>query len=119
MKSILVATALLGVSLTGSAFAYSPKESASPATSPAPRPIPASVVKPTGLPLGFSRAVINIEFTLDQTGQPHEIKVLSVEDPVLKRHLVEAFRQWRFETGARDADAQKRYILPLELRAES
>ena len=119
MKSLLIAAALAAVSLPAAAVAHSSKDSASAVTAAAPRPIPASVVKPTGLPLGFSRALINIEFSLDQAGKPHQIKVLSVEDPMFKRHLVDAFRQWRFEAGASDADASQRFVLPLELRAES
>ncbi len=120
MKSLLLAAALTGVSLTGSAFAYTPKDSAAPVTAAAPRPIPDSVVKPTGLPHDFTRGVINIEFSLDESGRPKAIKVPSVNDPVLKRHLVEAFRQWRFEAGAVEAAASgKRFVLPLDIRAES
>ena len=116
-KSLLLAAALAGMAVTGTAFAYSPKDSANLA--PAPRPIPASVVQPVDLPRSFAGAVINIEFTLDQSGQPRDIQVLRVSDPVLKRQLVSAFRQWRFETGANHATAgAKRFLLPIELRPE-
>lgn len=117
MKSLLIAVVLTGAALTNSALAYSPKEQTNSA--PAPRPILASVVKPTNLPLQFAGGLINIEFSLDQDGQPRDIKVLSVKDRALKERIVEAFRQWRFETGARDAASeQKRYVLPLEVRPE-
>jgi hypothetical protein len=120
MKSLLLAAALTGVFLPGTALAHYPNSSGSPVTAPAPRPIPASIVKPTGLPLHFTRALINIEFTLDPAGQPRDIKVLAVSDPVLRQRVVEAFRQWRFETGAGDAAAgAKRFVLPIELRAET
>jgi len=120
MKSFLIAAALTSLTLPGSVFAHTLNESTQRATAPAPRPIPATVVKPTGLPLDFSVALINVEFTLDQAGKPSGIKVLSLIDPVLKRQLVAAFRQWRFEPGARDpASTQKRFVLPIELRAES
>ncbi len=116
MKSFLLAAALLGATLPVSALAYTPKDAAS---TPAPRVVPTSVVKP-GLPPGFSRALIDVEFTLDQTGRPQDIKVRSVKDPVLKRHLVEAFRQWRFDTGTTGADTTaKRFVIPLDVRAES
>jgi len=116
MKSFLLAAALLGASLPASALAYTPKDAAS---TPAPRVVPASVVKP-GLPPGFSRALIDIEFTLDSAGRPQDIQVRSVQDPILKRHLVEAFSQWRFETGTPGTDtAAKRFVLPLDVRAET
>lgn len=115
MKSLLLAAALSSAALTGSALAYSPKDAAAPT----PRLVPSSVVKPTGLPLNFAGATINIEFSLDAGGQPQNIKVLWVDDAVLKRRLVEAFRQWRFDTGANaKAAGDKRFILPVELRPE-
>lgn len=119
-KSLLfLAGALAGVAFVGNAFAYSPKDSAGPATTPAPRVIPSSVVRPTGLPLNFAGAVINVEFSLDQAGQPRDIQVLWVGDPVLKRQLIEAFRQWRFAPGvSAPATSPKRFILPIELRLD-
>ena len=118
MKSQLIAIALAGVALTSSAFAYSPND-ARPA-SPAPRVLVSSVVKPTGLPYNFKDTVINVEFSLDASGQPRDIKVLWVNDPVLKRQLLTAFRQWRFEvSGSEATEAGKRFILPIELRADA
>lgn len=116
-NSLLLAAALAGVAVTGNAFAYSPKDSVKPVITPAPRPIPSSVVKPVDLPRNFSGAVVNVEFTLDAAGQPRDIEVLRVSDPVLKRQLVSAFSQWRFETGASNAAASaKRFVLPIELQ---
>jgi hypothetical protein len=115
MKSLLFAAALTGVAATGTAFAYSPKN----AMVPAPRPIASSVVSPTGLPSAFAGKTVNVEFSLDVNGKPRAIEVLHVDDPVLKRQLVEAFRQWRFELAASDpALSQKRFILPVQLRPE-
>lgn len=112
-KSLLLAAALAGVALTGHAFASSPKDSA-------PRVIPSSVVKLTGLPMNFVGAVINVEFSLDKNGQPCDINVLRVDDPVLKRHVIEAFRQWRFEPGTADpAASPKRFILPIQINLEA
>jgi hypothetical protein len=117
-KSLLLA-ALTGVALTGTAFAYSPKDAAKPAA-PAPRIIVASVVQPTGLPRGFSGETINVEFSLDQKGRPRDIQVLWVGDAVLKKQLVDAFRQWRFEAGATTPDAApRRYILPIQVNPEA
>jgi outer membrane biosynthesis protein TonB len=116
MKSHLLAAALAGAILTSSALAYSPKDKR-PLTPP-PRVVPSSVVKPTGLPYKFAGSVINIEFSLDAAGQPQNIKVLWVDDPVLKRQLVAAFRQWRFEVS-NSAEGDQRFILPVELQPEA
>jgi outer membrane biosynthesis protein TonB len=112
-KSLLIA-ALAGVALTVNAFAYTPQDSAASM----PRPIASSVVKPTRLPHTFSGGVVNVEFSLDQAGQPRDIKVLQVSDPVLKARLVAAFSQWRFEKGATGENAPKRFILPIEVRLD-
>jgi hypothetical protein len=46
--------------------------------------------------------------------------VLWVEDKALKKQLVSAFSQWRFETGALDpAKGAKRFILPIQLNPEA
>ena len=120
MKSLILAAALTGVFLPGTVLASAPKNSTSPVTAPAPRPIPATVVNPTGLPQSFNGALVNIEFSLDQSGQPREIKVLSVKDPIVKRSLVEAFSQWRFDIGVRDgANHDRRFVLPIEVRSET
>jgi hypothetical protein len=116
-KAILLA-ALAGVALSVNALAYSPKDSTAPAT-PAPHVVPSSVVQPTNLPRSFAGAVINVEFSLDHAGQPRDIKVLWESDPVLKKQLVSAFRQWRFETAVNDPEVTtKRFILPIKLNPE-
>ena len=117
-KSLLIAAAIAGVSITTSAFAYSPKNSTGSA--PTPRVIPSSVVRPTDVPSRFINEIVNVSFYLDQSGQPRNIEVLSADDPRLKTQLVEAFRQWRFDLSAVDKDmAAKRFILPIQLVPES
>lgn len=116
MKSLIIAAALASVAVTGNAFAFSPKD----AVVPAPRPIAASVVAPVGLPPAWAGKTVNVEFTLDAAGQPRNIDVLHVNDAVLRRQLVQAFRQWRFEPGVTDPKAAgKHYILPLQLLPEA
>jgi hypothetical protein len=118
IKKTLLLAALTGVALTGTAFAYSPAEAAKPAA-PTPRVIASSVVHPADLPGCFAGETVSVEFSLDQKGHPRDILVLGVSDPVLKRQLVDAFRQWRFETGAAAPDtAPHRYILPIQLNPE-
>ena len=116
-KSFLLA-ALAGVAFSVNAFAYSPKDSASPAAGSKPRPIVTSVVKPTGLPRSFMGSVVQVEFTLDQAGQPHDIKVLRISDPILTRQLVAAFSQWRFEQSSSSDVTPKRFVIPIELKLD-
>jgi outer membrane biosynthesis protein TonB len=117
-KSLLIAAALAGVSLTTAAFAYSSKDAAG--STPIPRVIPASVVKPIELPARFANATIDVSFYLDQNGQPRDIEVLRVDDPVLKKQLVNSFRQWRFDMSATSKEvAVRRFILPIHLLPEA
>jgi hypothetical protein len=119
-KSLLLASSLLALALTGSAFAATENASTVAAPAPLPRPDPVSVVNPTDLPLNFAGTTVDIKFSLDASGHPQDIQVLWVRDPVLKRQVVAAFRQWRFTPSTATAAANsKRYILPLEIRAET
>jgi TonB family protein len=116
IKKSLLTAVLATVALTGTALAYSPKDSAAPT----PRVVSSSVVKPTGLPPEFAGATINVEFALDAAGQPRDVEVLRVSDPILKRRLVDAFRQWRFEPGVTDHVASaKRFVIPILLLPEA
>ena len=113
-KSLLLVTAL-AVGLTGTAFANTTRVSA-PQVPASARLIPSKVVNPTDLPRTFSRSTVNIEFSLDETGQPRDIKVLTTSDEALKRQVVSAFSQWKFDTAGRDlGSTSKRFVLPLEI----
>lgn len=117
-KSILLA-AVATVAIVGNAFAYSPTNQATSTPAVLPRPVPSSVVKPINLPRYFSTTVIDVEFSIDQAGQPFDIKVKHVGDPALTRQLVAAFSQWRFEPGVSSPTAKpKRFVLPIEIRPE-
>jgi hypothetical protein len=120
MKSPLLTATIATLALASSAFAFSPAETKTEVTKCSPRVVPASVVNPTNLPQAFAGATINIEFSLDASGQPRDVRVPNVEDRQLKQQLVQAFKQWRFEGVSSDAVANgKRYVLPVELRPEA
>ena len=114
-KSLLFA-ALAGVAVSSSAFAFPVAEAANPAKLPMPKIVTSSIVQPSGLPRDFAGGLVNVEFTLDAAGQPRDIKVLRVDNPVLKRQIAAAFSQWRFTADA--ATTEKRFVLPLQIRAE-
>lgn len=118
-KSLSLAAALAAVVLTGSAFAYAPSDSVHQAAASAAKLVPTKVVNPTGLPRSFRRDIVQIEFSLDQAGQPRDIKVVSNTDRETKKQIVKAFSQWRFEPGAIEAGSgTKRFVLPLEVVPE-
>ena len=117
-KSLLLAASLIAAAFTSSAFASSSNCQDATASAPQPRPVASSIVKPTGLPREFTGAIVDVEFALDQSGQPRDIKVLHVTDAVLKRQLVAAFQQWRFEAGMNTPANPKRFILPIQLEPE-
>jgi len=114
-KSLVLAAALVAA-FSVNASAFSPKESAQPA----PRVIASSVVPLSNLPPTFVTSVVDVEFTLDAAGKPGDIKVRATNDKAVQKQVVAAFRQWRFETAAgQTAVGAKRYVMPLEIRAES
>jgi TonB family protein len=117
-KSILLASALIAAVFANSASAYSPKTTAQQLT-PAPKLVPAKIVTPSGLPESFSRSIVNVEFSLDASGQPKDVKVLSNADRNVKEQVVKAFKQWKFEPIAAQPGAETpRFVLPLDIVPE-
>lgn len=105
-KSLALVSTLAALVLSSSAFAFTPSHSAA-------KLVPAKIVNPTDLPRTFTRTVVNVEFTLDANGQPKDVLV-ATNDRNAKEQIEKAFKQWRFETPARDTLA-KRFVLPLEI----
>lgn len=123
-KSLLLVAAFAGVFVTGSAFAGHDAADVKAASGQSIHLTPAKVVSPTGLPSAYENATVKVEFSVDPEGQPQEIRLDSVDvrspnERVLKRQLVEAFRQWRFDGDVNAASTTgQRFILPLKLRPE-
>ncbi|QYM78706.1 hypothetical protein K0B96_15600 [Horticoccus luteus] len=118
-KSSLLSAALAGVFVSASAFA-NPATPAARQDARGPLHVtPAKVVPPTGLPLACADSTVKVEFSLDQAGQPQNIRVQAVHDPIVKRQLVSAFREWRFKGDVRKAhDSGRRFVMPLKLLGE-
>ena len=119
MKTLTLTAAFVALALSSSALAYSPKDSLSQKTAPAAKLVPSKTVQPTRLPLSFTREVVNIEFSLDRSGQPQDIKVLSNADRAAKEQIIQAFKQWKFDPALRGNGGEtKRFILPLDIIPE-
>lgn len=117
MKTSLFLTAALATLLfSTSALAYSPKDSQQQVKGPISTLVLSKVVSPSDLPSSFTRQVVQIEFSIDQAGQPQGIKILTKADTAAKEQIVKAFKQWKFELTTSEADRSgTRFILPLEI----
>lgn len=87
---------------------------ASPATFTSP--VPERIVAPANLPRSHIGAIVTLRLTVDASGRPRNIQVLSDRDEVLARNLVAAVSQWQFTPARRNGIAVGATIeLPLEL----
>lgn len=79
-------------------------------------PVPASIVHPVNLPPSYIGATVNLKFTVDETGQAHDIRVVSNKDRVVAKSLASAVSQWKF-TPARmnGVPVSSKVELPLQL----
>jgi hypothetical protein len=112
--------ALATVILSASALAYSSKDTTQQIRGPISTLVVSKVVTPSALPTSFTRQVVNIEFSVDPSGQPQDIKVLTKADAAAKEQIVKAFKQWRFESTSHSIEAvSKRFVLPLDIVPEA
>lgn len=63
--------------------------------------------------------IVRVKLTIDAEGNTSDVTLLFAHDPQLKRNIVEAVEQWKFEPARRDGEAVKtRVVLPLELKVD-
>ncbi len=104
------------IALLASSLALVSTAFADTATAPAAAetsPVVVSVVNPSNLPTTFQRTTVTVEFSVDETGQPREVAVVSKADRDTRKQVVKAFKQWTFDP--RTVDNAKRYALPIEI----
>ncbi|MBP6506347.1 MAG: TonB family protein [Opitutaceae bacterium] len=83
-------------------------------------PRPDTVVAPSNLPRQYLGTTVKLSFIVDETGQPHDIQVISSSNRSLANSLVPALAQWRFTPAMENGvPVAKRVILPLKLTNES
>jgi len=118
-KNILFAATLAGGLLTSAAVASAavvvdPAALADGAAYSAPSPT--RVVSPTGIARRYQGQTIRMSLTIDEAGRPHNISVLSEQDPHLLRQLVPAVAKWQFAPAKRNGQAVKAdVVLPIQL----
>lgn len=117
MKSIVIAAAVLGGLLSTTSFA-----NVIVATNPVSSsvkfeaPVPVRVVNPTGLFRHHEGAIVRLSLTVDATGRPHDIRIVSGWDQNLKERLLLAVAQWRFKPAMKNgAPVSTKILLPVQL----
>ncbi|HEX2861524.1 MAG TPA: energy transducer TonB [Lacunisphaera sp.] len=118
LKSILLAAAVSG-GLCSTVLA-SASETADPTPAPAVEsfsaPTPLKIVTPTRIPRRFVDTVVRVSLTIDETGCPRNVDLLSGRDPALIRHLLPAVARWKFSPAMKNGHpVSADVILPLEL----
>lgn len=116
-KNILLAAALAGGLLSSAASAAVVVDSAALAGNIAySAPAPVKVVSPTGIARRYEGRTIRVSLTVDETGQPRNISLLSRHDPHLERQLVPVVAQWQFTPARKDGRAvAANVVLPIQL----
>ena len=119
-------TFLLSAALAG-AFAASTASTAFAVDSPVPPTLPhglqggfpvlLKVVHPTDLPRSYENATVEVEFTLDAFGTPHDVVPVGRMPSDLAIRLLPAVAKWQFTPyyDATGRPVQRKVILPLKL----
>ena len=116
-KSLVIAATLLGGLFTSaSALTIDAPSANAAAPDKFEAPVPTSVVSPANLPPSYVGATVNLKFTVDETGQAHDIRVVSDKDRVVAKSLAAAISQWKFSPGRKNGvPVSSNVILPLHL----
>jgi TonB family protein len=117
-KNILLAATLVG-GLLSSAVAAAAVVVDSPALAEHAAysaPSPVKVVSPTGIARRYEGRTIRMSLTIDETGQPHNISLLSRQDQHLERQLVPVVAKWQFTPAKKNGRAvSANVVLPIQL----
>lgn len=116
-RNTLLGTALLSGLMTASIFGASLSEPQDLQSFTRPNhPQPTKIVGPSNLPPGYVDATIEISYTIDPAGVPHDIKIVSPKDPALNKSVISAVSQWRFQPVYKEGIAiETKVIQPLRI----
>jgi protein TonB len=82
-------------------------------------PVPITVVSPSVGP-GYGGSTVELEFVVDATGLPTDLKVMSSPDRTVAEAVVGAVKQWRFSPAVRDGSpVATKVALPVKIIDES
>ena len=118
MKAVrkLVVLLIVGVCGSGVASAKSDEQVYIESCLKAPGvPVPIAVVTPA-VGAEYSGAVVQLEFVVDEAGQPVDLAVKSTPDDRLAAIVLDAVKRWRFKPAERDgAPVETRVSLPVRI----
>lgn len=114
----LTSLALGAFVLTSAALAFPNPNGAEPENENWQPPQPVEVVAPQ-----FARvhdgSTVHVKLTIDHEGNASDVVVMFAQDPQLKRDIVKAVEQWKFEPAQKDGKAvETRVVMPLELKVD-
>lgn len=117
-KRILLAATLAGgllsVSVLSASVVINPVGLTGTAEYSAPSPM--KIVNPTGILRRYQGETIRLSLTIDATGQPHNINLLSKRDPHLVKHLLPVVAQWKFTPAMKNGrPVSADIVLPIQL----
>ena len=79
-------------------------------------PAPAKIVNPTGILRRYQGETIRLSLTIDETGMPHNISLLSERDPQLVKYLLPAVAQWKFTPAMKNGrPVAANIVLPIQM----
>lgn len=79
-------------------------------------PVPIAVVSPTNIGWEYAGSTVEVAFTVDTSGNPTDLKVLSSRDGEIAKAVVDAVEKWRFEPAKKNGAAvTSRVILPVHI----
>ncbi len=112
---VLIATALASAAFFASTTFAAPATSSTPGANVS-KPVPIHVVSPTNLPWDFDHATVNLAFTIDEKGVPHDVRTVGRLPAEVASQLITAVSQWRFRPMLENGKpATTRVVLPLTL----
>jgi TonB family protein len=115
IKSLVIATALVVGLFSASAYAYT-SDAIGQGVQYLQAPVPIKIVSPTGLPYSLKGETVTLLLTIDAAGQPHNIKIVIGDTPMLRRSLVAAVSQWQFTPALRNGvPVSTKIVMPLRL----
>jgi protein TonB len=117
IKFIAATAALLGVfaSSASAITTLAPVKAAAPVKFEAPAPI--KVVAPVQMPYFHKGPDVTMRMTIDENGQPHNVRVAGTSDQQSYKQLVAAVSQWKFTPARKNGQAvATRVELPLEIK---
>jgi len=114
---MLLGAAMLSGLISTSVYAGSGAP-ANPPRSVATVPHPEVLVGPEDLPRRYLDMTVKVSFTVDEKGQPRDIKLLTPNGRDLARSLLPAIAQWRFTPAFVNGEpVARRVIMPVKLVA--